>query len=1627
MACVVNPDGTRSTGYPAVKTGNYKEFISCQPFYFNGMEGAGNDLKPYVRRFQELTVLCPNMVPNNDKLLEAFIGGLPRSIEGNVTASKPQTLEEAINIAQRLMDQVTKHAPMQVSSDNKRKFDDRRTFNNSSRSNNNYRNTNNRYNNRQQQNQRQEAGRAYAVTPSENSRALYKSVPQDQHQCPRKEDAYMLKDNECSTRHEVVGSTWSPSRSPKLEFQIVPLILGASTVARTPYRLAPSEMQELSNQLQELTDRGFIRPSTSPWGALVLFVKKKDGSFRMCIDYRELKKLTIKNRYPLPRIYDLFDQLQGLSVYSKIDLRSGYHQLRVREEDIPKTAFRTRYIHYEFQVMPFGLTNAPVVFMDLMNRVCKPYLDKFVIVFIDDILIYSRNEEEHANHLRIILELLRKEKLYAKFSKCDFWIHIVQFLGHLIDSQGLHVDPAKIEAVKNWTSPTTPTEVRQFLGLAGYYRRFIEGFSKIAKPLTKLTQKNKSYIWGEEQESAFQLLKQKLCEAPILALPEGNDNFVVYCDASLQGLGAVLMQREKVIAYASRQLKPHEENYTTHDLELGAVIFALKIWRHYLYGTKCTVFTDHKSLQHILRQKELNMRQRRWLELLADYDCEICYHPGKANVVADALSRKKRIKPLRVRALILTVHPKLPSQILEAQNEALKEENVKNENLRGMDKSFEIRPDGTRCIKNRSWLPLFGGLRDLIMHESHKSKYSIHPELKQNVKSHPAYWYNRLASHRATIDCYARTVIFGNVRQPEFVYHGSSPLKSVKLISAMKARTLISHGCQGFLASVMDTSLESPNIENLSVVREFADVFPDELPGLPPAREIEFGIELIPGAEPISKAPYRMAPVELKELKEQLQEMLENGFIRPSVSPWGAPVLFVKKKDGRVRFLRVREQDISKTAFRTRYGHYEFLVMPFGLTNAPAVFMDLMNRIFHEYLDKFVIVFIDDILVYSKSEEEHERHLRIVLEILRQKKLYAKFSKCEFWLQQVAFLGHIVSADGIIMDPSKVEAITKWPRPTTVTEVRSFLGLAGYYRHFIEGFSRLALPLTQLMRKGEKFVWTDEGQDSFEELKWRLVSAPILTLPSGSGGFQIYSDASKKGLGCVLMQHGKVIAYASRKLKPYEVNYPTHDLELAVVVFALKIWRHYLYGEACDIFTDHKSLKYIFTQRELNMRQRRWLELLKDYDTNIQYHPGKANVVADALIRGSGGYWASMRIESNLMLQIKEAQRDDGELWAIVQNVEDGKHTEFSVDDDGVVWFEDRLCVPNDQALREKVMTEAHSSPFTIHPGSTKMYRDLKQYFWWNGMKQDVATFVSKCMTCQQVKIEHQRASGLLQPLEIPMWKWDEISMDFVTGLPTTQKRHDAIWVVVDRLTKSAHFLPIRKNYGISKLAEIFRQEIVRLHGIPTSIVSDRDPKFTSRFWKGLQKAWGTRLKFSTAFHPQTDGQSERTIQTLEDMLRACALEWTGSWDEYLCLVEFAYNNSWHASIKAAPFELLYGRKCRAPICWDEVEARSRQKSYADKHRRDLEFQVGDRVFLKVSPFRGVKRFGIKGKLSPRFIGPFEILERIGEVSYRLALPPQLSHVHDVFHVSLLRGYHYHPLHVYYYPLIQIQMICLCR
>ncbi|KAA0046147.1 ty3-gypsy retrotransposon protein [Cucumis melo var. makuwa] len=745
------------------------------------------------------------------------------------------------------------------------------------------------------------------------------------------------------------------------------------------------------------------------------------------------------------------------------------------------------------------------------------------------------------------------------------------------------------------------------------------------------------------------------------------------------------------------------------------------------------------------------------------------------------------------------------------------------------------------------------------------------------------YW---LAANNDNIDCSRKEVAFNSPLMASFKFKGEGSRSLPKVISAMRATKLLSRGTLSILASVVDTREVDVSLSSELVVRDYPDVFPEELSGLPPHREIEFAIELEPGTVPISRAPYRMAPTELKELKVQLQELFDKGFIWPSVSPWGAPVLFVKKKDGSMR-LCIDYRELNKVTIKNKYllsridDLFDQLQGATMFSKSTFVFMDLTNRVFREFLDTFVIVFIDDILIYSKTETEHEEHLRMVLETLGANKLYAKFLKC-------------------------------------------------YYRRFMENFSRIATPLTQLSRKRSPFVWSK---------------------------------------AC------KVVAYASRQLKSHEQDYPTHDL----------------------------YLKYFFTQKELNVRHRRWPELVKDYDCEILYHPGKANVVADAFSR-----------KPTLRQKIIDTQSNDPYLVDKRCLAEAGQAVEFSISSDGGLLFERHLCVPTDNAVETELLSEAHSSPFSMHPGSAKMYQDLKRVYWWRNMKREVAEFVSKCLVCQQVKAPRQK----------PV----------------------VIWVVVDRLTKSPHFILGKSTYTASKWTQLYMSEIVRLHGVPVSIVSDRDARFTSKFWKGLQAAMGTRLDFSTGFHPQADGQTERLNKVLEDMLRACALEFPGSWDSHLHLMEFAYNNSFQATIGMALFEALYDKCCRSSICWDEVgeqrlmgpelvqstnEAmqkiksrmqtiQSRQKSYADVRRKDLEFDVGDKVFLKVAPMKGVLRFEMRGKLSPRFVGLFEILERISPVAYRLALPPSLSAVHDVFHVSMLRKYVSDPSHVVDYEPLEI-------
>ncbi|GJY44912.1 reverse transcriptase domain-containing protein [Tanacetum coccineum] len=615
--------------------------------------------------------------------------------------------------------------------------------------------------------------------------------------------------------------------------------------------------------------------------------------------------------------------------------------------------------------------------------------------------------------------------------------------------------------------------------------------------------------------------------------------------------------------------------------------------------------------------------------------------------------------------------------------------------------------------------------------------------------------------------------------------------------------------------------------------------------------------------------------------------------------------------------------------------------MPFGLTNAPTVFMNLMNRVCRPYLDKFVIVFIEDILIYSKTREEQVEHLRLVLELLKNEKLYAKFFKCEFWLREVQFLGYVINGNGIHVDPSKIEVVKNWKSPRTPSEVYSFLGLAGYYCRFIEKFSKIAKSLTILTQK---------------------------SLPDRPEDFVVYCDASCLGLGCALMQRGKVIAYASRHLKIHEKNYTTHDLEFGAVVFALKIWRHYLYGTRSVIYTDHKSLQHIFSQKELNMRQHRWIELFSDYDCEIRYHPSKANVVADALT--SKERVKPMRIRARNM--ILQSSIKDRILTAQKEAVDESAGLQRGLDEmieqrsDRTLYYLDRIWVPLKGDVRTLIMDEAHKSKYSVHPGADKMYYDLRDRYWWPGMKKDIAVY-------------------------------ERIAMDFVTKLPRTSSGHDTIWVIVDRLTKSAHFLPMREDYKMDRLARLYLNEIVARHGVPISIISDRDSRFTSRFWQSMQEALGTRLDMSMTYHPQTDGQSERTIQTLEDMLRACVLDFGGSWDVHLPLAEVGEGQLIGPELVQETTEKISQIKDRLKA------ARDRQKSYADKRRKPLEFSVGDYVLLKVSPWKGVVRFGKKGKLAPRFVGPFEIIEKVGPVAYRLDLPEELDGVHDTFHVSNLK------------------------
>ena len=888
-----------------------------------------------------------------------------------------------------------------------------------------------------------------------------------------------------------------------------------------------------------------------------------------------------------------------------------------------------------------------------------------------------------------------------------------------------------------------------------------------------------------------------------------------------------------------------------------------------------------------------------------------------------------------------------------------------------------------------------------------------------------------------------------------------------------------------------------------AILEVYADVVPPALPpGLPPVRDVDHPIELTPGSVPPSRPTFKMSQLELVELKKQLAELLAAGFIRESKSPYGAPILFVKKKGGELRMcvdyralnnitiknsyplprmdelfdrlvgaryftkldlrsgyhqIRIKAGDIPKTAFRTRYGHYEFLVLPFGLTNAPATFMHLMHQTFRAQLDDFVIVFLDDILIYSKTLEDHRRHVAEVMEILRKEKLYAKASKCEFFRTEVEFLGHIVGRDGVKMMDDKIKAVQAWPTPSNVAHVRSFLGTAGYYRKFIKNFSALATPLSDLTKTDVKFEWSIRQATAFDALKTAIGSGPVLILPDPARPYVIHTDASGFATGAVLSQdHGaglQPIAYMSKKMLDAECNYPVHEQELLAIIHALGTWRHYLMGSKFTVYTDHRSLQYFKTQPQLSGRQSRWKDVIANYDFDIEYIDGKSNIVADGLSRRADHMHSSellnglesiaptsvvpshrINVVTTLLADIHQSMRDDASYQSLLKsNAASLRTNDLHMEKSYLYYKRTRLYIPADAALRTRLIHECHDAPASGHLGKDKTIEQLKRRCYWPRMDADVVSYVTSCDACQRNKPSHQSTMGALMPLPIPDRPWSTVTLDLITALPRSAAGHDAIVVFVDKLTKMVHYVPTSTTVTATHLATLFLRHVVRLHGVPDSIISDRDPRFTAHFWRAFWTQLGSKLVMSTAYHPQTDGQTERANRTLEEMLRSYVSWRQDDWDTHLSTLELAINSTRSPTTGFTPFYLNYGQEVRLPIDaqlpssaananpvsadriarllqdlittrGNIVRAQERQRTHADAHRRDVSFAVGDRVLLSTDHLRLQGASQRTPKLTYKFIGPFTVTRVVNKNAYELDLPASIN-IHPVLNISRLKAY----------------------
>ncbi|KAK1601944.1 hypothetical protein QYE76_027049 [Lolium multiflorum] len=1730
-----------------------------------------------------------------------------------------------------------------------------------------------------------------------------------------------------------------------IEHQI-DLIPGASLPNRAPYRTNPEETKEIQRQIQVLQDKGYIRESLSPCAVPIILVPKKDGSSRLCTDCRSINNITIRYRHPIPRLDDMLDELSGSIMFSKVDLRSGYHQIRMQLGDEWKTAFKTKFGLYEWLVMPFGLTNAPSTFMRLMNEVLRAFIGRFVVVYFDDILIYSKSLEEHLDHLRAVFNALRDARLYGNLEKCTFCTNRVAFLGYVVTAQGIEVDPAKIEAIENWPQPKTVTQVRSFLGLAGFYRRFVKDFGSIAAPLNELTKKDVPFVWGDAQQDAFMILKDKLTHAPLLQLPDFNKTFELECDASGIGLGGVLLQEGKPVAYFSEKLSGPSLNYSTYDKELYALVRTLQTWQHYLWPKEFVIHSDHESLKHIRSQAKLNRRHAKWVEFIESFPYVIKHKKGKDNVIADALSRRyTMLSQLDFKIFGLETIKEQYLHDADFKDVLLNCKDGRTWNKFVLNDGFVFRanklciPDSsvrllllqeahggglmghfgvkktedvlaahffwprmrrdverfvarcTTCQKAKSRLNPHGlymplpvpsvpwedismdfvlGLprtqkgRDSIFvvvdrfskmahfipcHKTDDATHvadlffreivrlhgvpntivsdrdtkflshfwrclwaklgtkllfstTCHPQtdgqtevvnrtlstmlravLKKNLKlweeclPHIEFAYNRslhsttkmcpfeivygfvprapidllplpssvqndldatqraeliLKLHETTKDniermnakykiagdrgrkhvvfdvgdlvwLHLRKDRFPALRKSKLMPRAAGPFKVLEKINdnAYKLELPAELGPVSPTFNIADlkpyfgeedelasrtTSIQEgghdediPSIDTTAVptatqiqgpitrarakqlnYQEFQDVFPDELPhGLPPLRGIEHRIDLIPGAPLPNRAAYRTNPEDTKEIQRQIQDLLAKGYVRESLSPCAVPVILVPKPDETQRMcmdcrpinaitvryrhpiprlddmldelsgatifskidlrsgyhqIRMAIGDEWKTAFKTKLGLYEWLVMPFGLSNAPSTFMRLMNHILRPLIGKSVVVYFDDILIYSKNLEDHVQHVREVLCILRHEKLFANLPKCHFAQNKLVFLGFVVSANGIEVDSSKVEAIHNWPTPTNVGQVRSFHGLAGFYRRF-----------------NVPFVWGKAQQKAFDELKKRLTEAPLLALPDFSKTFEIECDASGLGIGGVLMQNGKPVAYYSEKLDGARLNYPIYDKELYALIRVLEVWQHYLWPKEFVIHSDHESLKYLKSQHNLNKRHAKWVEFIESFPYVIKYKKGKENVVADALSRKITLLLTRLEFHVLGLEEIKELYPSDAFFGPIFAKCSVDRGFDDFYLHDGYLFKANKICIP-ESSLRKLLLQESHGGGLMGHFGRDKTLSMLSTHYYWPRMKRDVERLCNRCTTCLQAK-STSNPHGLYIPLPIPYAPWSDISMDFVLGLPRTKHGHDSIFVVVDRFSKMAHFIPCHKSDDASHIASLFFREVVRLHGIPASIVSDRDVKFMSYLWKSLMAKFGVKLLFSSSSHPQTDGQTEVVNRSLSTLLRTLVKKNLKSWEDCLPHAEFAYNRAKHSTTLRSPFMIVYGFEPptaldilplplhqRINMDFDErttamkklhEETRAtiqdhvlRQATRINAKKKERVFEEGDLVWVHLRKERFPQERN--SKLKPRGDGPFKVLKRINNNAYVIDIPTSKYLVSNTFNISDLSPHH---------------------